>query len=130
MLTTIPKNRLISGTLPGPLLLRPSLGLMPGEVYGAPLRIANDFLADPEATMPGASPMPSIPLPKNWPRQVRSAIVHAISMAGTAFSLGRSRTQLSFDARVRLQTDIERLGLAPHTPAKFEQVALRLLSHV
>ena len=49
------------------------------------------------------------PLPRHWSRQVRSAIVHAVSMANVAFTIARSRAEHQFDARVRLQAENDRL---------------------
>lgn len=49
------------------------------------------------------------PLPKNWPRRVRSAIVHAVSMANAAMLVVRGRAEHHFDARVRLQAEVDHL---------------------
>ena len=51
----------------------------------------------------------TIPLPRNWPRRVRSAVIHAVSMANVAFAVSRSRDEHHFDTRVRLQCEKERL---------------------
>ena len=51
----------------------------------------------------------SIPLPQGWSRHVRSAVVHAVSMANVAFIASRSRAEHQFDARARLQADVDRL---------------------
>ena len=48
-------------------------------------------------------------LPENWPRQVRSAVVHAVSMAHTAFSTACGRVEHRFDELVRLRADNDRL---------------------
>ena len=48
-------------------------------------------------------------LPLHWLRRVRSAIVHAISMASTAFAVGQGRAERSSDVRVQLRSDIDRL---------------------
>jgi len=50
-----------------------------------------------------------IPLPQHWPRRVRSAVVHAVSMANTAFTVTRSHAENHFNARVRLQAENDRL---------------------
>ena len=50
-----------------------------------------------------------IPLPKNWPRLVRSAVAHAVSMATAALAVARSQVEHHFDERVRLRADNERL---------------------
>jgi transcriptional regulator with XRE-family HTH domain len=49
------------------------------------------------------------PLPKNWPRRVRSALVHAISMSNVVFTVTRSHAENHFNARVRLQAENDRL---------------------
>ena len=51
----------------------------------------------------------SIPLPKGWSRHVRSAVVHAVSIANVAFIATRSRAEHQFDVRARLQADVDRL---------------------
>ena len=51
----------------------------------------------------------SIPLPQGWSRHVRSAVVHAVSMANVAFIASRSRAEHQFDVRARLQADVDRL---------------------
>ena len=43
-------------------------------------------------------------LPKGWPRQVRSAVVHAISMSNVVFTVTRSHAENHFNARVRIRT--------------------------
>ena len=48
-------------------------------------------------------------LPKNWPSRVRSAIVHAVSMANVALTVARGRAEHHFDARVRLRVENVRL---------------------
>jgi transcriptional regulator with XRE-family HTH domain len=49
------------------------------------------------------------PLPKNWPRRVRSAVVHAISMSNVVFAVTRSHAENHFNARVRIQAENDRL---------------------
>ena len=46
-------------------------------------------------------------LPAAWPRHVRSAIVHAVSMANVAFTATRARAANHFNARVRLQAELD-----------------------
>ena len=46
-----------------------------------------------------------IRLPQHWPRRVRSAVVHAVSMANVAFIATRGRAEHQFDARARLQAE-------------------------
>src|SRR5437773_1562478 len=50
-----------------------------------------------------------IPLPSNWPRRVRSAVVHAVSMAQTSLTLARGWAANSANARVRLKTENDQL---------------------
>lgn len=49
------------------------------------------------------------PLPKHWPRYVRSAVVHAVSMANVAFTATQVRVENHFNARARLQGTTDRL---------------------
>ena len=48
-------------------------------------------------------------LPRNWPSQVRSAVVHAISMSNVVFTVTRSHGENHFNARVRIQAENDRL---------------------
>ena len=59
-----------------------------------------------------ASIEPTMPLPKQWPRLVHAAVVHAVSLANVAFAVVRSRAEHQFDARVRLQTENTQLRRA------------------
>jgi len=59
--------------------------------------------------MRGLSRDPQLTLPNHWPRRVRSAVVHAVSMANVAFTIARSRAEHHFDARVRRQAEIDGL---------------------
>ena len=54
--------------------------------------------------MVGSTPPLRIPLPKGWPRSIRSAVIHAISLA--RFSLTHTR---SWAARIRLKHENDRL---------------------
>ena len=56
-----------------------------------------------------ASSSQTITLPKGWPRLVRSAIVHAASMAAIAFTHAVARAANHPDARIRAQAEIVRL---------------------
>jgi putative transposase len=47
-------------------------------------------------------------LPKGWPRRVRSAAIHAVSLANVVFTVTRSRAENHFNARVRLQAENDR----------------------
>src|SRR5512139_1618358 len=48
-------------------------------------------------------------LPRDWPRRVRSAAIHAVSMANVIFAVTRSHAENHFNARVRLQAENDRL---------------------
>ena len=48
-------------------------------------------------------------LPKHWPRRVRSAAIHALSLANLVFTVTRSRAENHFSARVRLLAESDRL---------------------
>ncbi len=49
----------------------------------------------------------TLPLPKGWPLHVRSAVLHAISLASAALTLTRSRTTSIRDSKRRLLADLE-----------------------
>jgi len=55
------------------------------------------------------SPSQTIHLPKAWSRHVRSAIVHAVSMATIAFTHAVARAADSPDTQIRAQAEIDRL---------------------
>jgi hypothetical protein len=48
-------------------------------------------------------------LPKCWPRPIRSAALHAVSLANVVFAVTRSQAENHFKARVRLQAENDRL---------------------
>lgn len=48
-------------------------------------------------------------VPNAWPRYVRSALVHAVSMANVAFTATRAHAANHFNARIRYQAENERL---------------------
>jgi hypothetical protein len=50
-----------------------------------------------------------LPLPKGWPRHVRSAVLHAVSTANVVFTVTRGQAENHFNARVRLQAENDRL---------------------
>ncbi len=50
-----------------------------------------------------------IPLPKGWPRRVRSAVIQIISLAHFSLITTRSWAANSWNARVRLKQDNQRL---------------------
>jgi putative transposase len=54
-------------------------------------------------------PEHDVPLPKGWPRRVRSAAIHAVSLANVVFAVTRSQAENHFNARVRLQAENDRL---------------------
>src|SRR5262245_10350890 len=51
----------------------------------------------------------AIPLPKGWPRRVRSAVIHTISLARASATHTRSWTANHYSARLRLKAENERL---------------------
>jgi hypothetical protein len=50
-----------------------------------------------------------IPLPRHWPRRVRSAVVHVVSMSNVAFTVSRTHAENQFNARIRVQAENDRL---------------------
>ena len=50
-----------------------------------------------------------LPLPKKWPRRIRSAVIHTISLARTSLTHARSVAANSINARIRLKEEIDRL---------------------
>ncbi len=65
--------------------------------------------------MAGPMPSPRIALPRGWPRQVRSAVIHAISLANFSLTSTRSWAANSWNARIRLKQENDRFRqeLAP-----------------
>ena len=59
--------------------------------------------------MAGSPPPPRIPLPRGWSNQVRSAVLHAISLALFSLTSTRSWAVNSWNARVRLKAEYSRL---------------------
>jgi putative transposase len=59
--------------------------------------------------MPGTGRSCALPLPRGWPRRVRSAAVHAISLADLAFTKTLSWAADSINSRLHLQAERERL---------------------
>jgi len=59
--------------------------------------------------MAGYASPPWIPLPTGWPRRVRSGIIHAISLAHFSLTSTRSWAANSWNARIRLKADNDRL---------------------
>jgi len=51
----------------------------------------------------------SIPLPKDWPSHIRSAVVHTISLAHFSLTFARSVAANSINARIRLKSEKDRL---------------------
>ena len=56
-----------------------------------------------------STPPPRIPLPKRWSRRVRSAVIHAISLAHFSLTSTRSWAANSWNARIRLSAENDRL---------------------
>ena len=50
-----------------------------------------------------------IPLPRGWPRRVRAAVIHTISLARASATHTRNLAENHYDARIRLQAENERL---------------------
>jgi transposase InsO family protein len=59
--------------------------------------------------MLGDRTRPRIPLPKQWPSQVRSGVLHAISLAHYSLTYTRSWAANSWNARIRLKQENDRL---------------------
>jgi len=59
--------------------------------------------------MPGAPRSRPLPLPRGWPRCVRSAAVHAISLADLALTRTLAWAADSLNPRLRIQAELERL---------------------
>ena len=51
---------------------------------------------------------PTIPLPKSWPKHVRTAILHVISLAQHATAYTRSWAADSTNARIRIKAEYDR----------------------
>ena len=61
--------------------------------------------------MPASRRPLDIPLPRGWPRRVRSAVVHTISLARTSVTHTRSWAANHYNARIRLKEVNELLGV-------------------
>ena len=59
--------------------------------------------------MAGSTPPPRIPLPRGWPRTIRSAVIHAISLAQFSLAHTRSWAANNWNARIRLKQENDRL---------------------
>ena len=59
--------------------------------------------------MLGNRSRPRIPLPKQWPSRVRSGVLHAISLAHFSLTFTRSVAANSWNARIRLKQENDRL---------------------
>ena len=59
--------------------------------------------------MAGSPPPPSIPLPRGWSRRVRSAVIHAISLAHFSLTSTRSWAVNNWNTGVRLKAENDRL---------------------
>ena len=53
---------------------------------------------------------PDIPLPSGWPNNVKSAVLHVISLTHYAIASARGWAANSINARVRLAADNDRLN--------------------
>jgi hypothetical protein len=63
------------------------------------------FLEDPNALDSSNSP---IPLPKGWPRRVRSAVLYVLSLARVAYASARGWAAYHASSRVRKKAELER----------------------
>ena len=59
--------------------------------------------------MPAKSSTPAIPLPQGWSSQVKSAMLHVISLAQFTLAYTRGWAANSPNARIRLAAEIDRL---------------------
>jgi hypothetical protein len=55
------------------------------------------------------SAAPPLTLPRGWPPKVRSAVLHAISLAATALTVAWGRAATSDSLRRRLAAETDRL---------------------
>ena len=62
--------------------------------------------------MPGQLLNPVLPLPRQWSRRIRSAIIHAISLANFALTAARARRNQR--AGTRQDRQVERLHQEVH----------------
>ena len=62
-----------------------------------------------EALMLVSERAESIPLPRGWPKRIRSSVIHAISLAHFSVTFARSVAANSINARIRLKAEINRL---------------------
>lgn len=51
----------------------------------------------------------TLPLPRRWPKRVRSAVLHAISLARVSLTCARGWAANNRNARVRLKAENNRL---------------------
>ena len=59
--------------------------------------------------MPAIDDRICIPLPKDWSRRVRSGAIHAISLARFSLTAARCHAANSWNARIRLREENDRL---------------------
>ena len=72
----------------------------------------------------------STPLPKSWPRRVRSAMLHVISLAQYAAICTRSWAADSSNARMRLRTEQDRLRFTSVTALLSFGLGGKIDSHI
>ena len=58
--------------------------------------------------MPAKSSLPEIPLPRDWPCRVKSAILHVISLSQFSLAYTRGWAANSPNARIRLKAELDR----------------------
>src|SRR5258705_1435521 len=59
--------------------------------------------------MPRSAPLGLLPLPRGWPRRVRSAVVQVISLARTSLALTQGWASESMNPELRQQAEEDRL---------------------
>ena len=64
--------------------------------------------------MPPPARLSSIPLPKGWPRTVRSAVIHAISLAQFSLTHTRSWATTTDSHVIRIGGTVSELGGSLH----------------
>ncbi len=64
--------------------------------------------------MLGNHSRPRIPLPKQWPKRVRSGVLHTISLAHFSLTFTRSWAANGINARIRLKAENDRLRQELH----------------
>ena len=66
--------------------------------------------------MPVLDRLIDIPLPKGWSQRVRSGAIHAISLARFSLTAARGHAAHSWNAKIRLGEENDRLGVVTTMP--------------